>query len=227
MNEVAPEDFEEQWLRIKQEITGIQLLWEAVEQMFFRQPLQRGIAQMGADSPLLYSLTQTAMMESLLMRMSRLMDPVASGKGGLQLNLSLALLVEKEAKLNSEFCDLRQIWEVSGLKTVRNKYLSHNDLGRATTQAHSVSIPLSNADMVAMESLATALRKFRRVASQELNCSAYLDESISLQVSRDIDVLNRSLLAGECFYKLLPDHAFLQDALPQIESNSWEGNTPC
>lgn len=227
MNDGVQEGFEAKWSRIKQEITGIQLLCDAVEQMFLRKPLQNGIAQMGTDSPLLYRLTQTAMMESLLMRISRLMDPAASGRGGSHPNLSLMQLVEIEPKISSDVDELHQIWNASGLKTIRDKYLSHNDLDRASRQEHSLNIPLSNEDLEIMHSLATALLEFRRTISLKLDCSAYLDESPSLLVIREVGMLNRILLAGKCFYELLPDHAFLQDELHQIESNSRVGNTPC
>ena len=70
------------WAVISKEITGIQLLWEAVEQMYFKAPPARGIAALESETPLLFRLMQTVLMESLLMRMSRLMDPAASGRGG-------------------------------------------------------------------------------------------------------------------------------------------------
>jgi hypothetical protein len=216
------------WLRTKQEITSVQLLWEAAEQVYFRQPLQKGLEQMGADAPLLYGLMQTAMMESLLMRVSRLMDQAVSGKGSsANANLSLARLAKEVPNLNGAICELRQLWDASGLRTIRDKYLSHNDLARASTEVHTLNMPLSDADVATMRKLATALREFRRTASQQLDKAAYLDESLSLLVDRDIDVLNRSLLAGECFYKLLPEHAFLQDALHRIEKNDFDKEPSC
>lgn len=237
MNEVAPEDFEAQWSRIKQEITGIQLLWEAVEQMYLKQPLHNGVEHLAADTPLLYRLIHTAMMESLLMRMSRLMDPAATGN---HQNLSLARLAEKmfercncggnqseSEKAKSLDGELRKQWDDSGLKIIRDKYLSHNDLARSIVGEHKLTIPLSSEDVEVMQTLATALREFRRAVGQEILGVSYLDESVSLQVCREIGVLNRSLLAGECFYKLLPDHVFLQDALCKIETGSLEGDAPC
>lgn len=216
------------WPRIKQEITGIQLLWETVEQMYFRAPRHRGIALLGADTPLLYGLMQTAMMESLLMRMSRLMDPAATGRGqGAKPNLSLARLGDCFQKLDSDVCELRQQWDASGLKAIRDKYLSHNDLARTGTEPHSLNIPLLAADVSAMKSLAEGLRAFRRAAQHKMGGAAYLDGSLDLQVQREIDVLSRSLLAGEAFYELLPDHACLQDALQGIEQIDSDKEPPC
>lgn len=216
------------WPRIKQEITGIQLLWETVEQMYFRSPRQRGMEQLAADTPLLYGLMQTAMMESLLMRMARLMDPAVTGRGrGAIPNVSLARLGDGTPKLDADVCELRQQWDASGLKNIRDKYLSHNDLARSMAEAHTLNIPLSDADVSAMRTLAKALREFRRTASLKKSPMPYLDESLNLLVSRDIDVLNRSLLAGECLYKLLPDHAFLQDALQGVERLDTDKEPPC
>ena len=237
MSEDAPEDFEALWSRIKQEITGIQLLWEAVEQVYFRQPLHNGMEHLAVDTPLLYRLMHTAMMESLLIRMSRLMDPAATGK---HQNLSLIRLAERifekrKSKVNhpesekakSLDSELRKQWDGSGLKIIRDKYLSHNDLACSMAGEHTLIIPLSSADIEVMRTLATALREFRCAVGQEISGVPYLDEFVSLQVRREIGALNRRLLLSECFYKLLPDHAFLQDALCKIESGSLEGDEPC
>lgn len=208
------------WPRIKQEITGIQLLLDAVEHMYFRSPRQRGMEQLAADTPLLYGLMQTAMMESLLMRMARLMDPASTGK---RQNLSLARLGDGTPKLDADVCELRQQWDASGLKIIRDKYLSHNDLARAGTEPHSLNIPLSAADVSAMKSLADGLRTFRRAANLKIGGADYVDGLLDLNVQREIDLLSRSLLAGEAFYELLPEHACLQEALAQIEHSDPKG----
>lgn len=208
------------WAVISKEITGIQLLWEAVEQMYFKAQPAQGIAALERDTPLLFRLMQTAMMESLLTRMSRLMDPAVSGRGaGEKPNVGLARLAEADASLVGEVGSVRSVWDASALRLIRDKYLSHNDLARATTQAHTLNIPLSSPDIDAMRALTSALRDFRRDVHQKLNGSVYLDQSVSAQMVCEIDALNRSLIAGDCFYKLLPDHACLQDALAVVESD--------
>lgn len=216
------------WPRIKQEITGIQLLLEAVEQLYFRSLLQRGMEQLAADTPLLYGLMQTAMMESLLMRMARLMDPAVTGRGkGAIPNLSLARLGDGTPKLDADVCELRQQWVASGLKIIRDKYLSHNDLARAGTEPHSLNIPLSAADVSVMKSLADGLRAFRRAANLKIGGADYVDGLLDLNVQREIDLLSRSLLAGEAFYEFLPEHACLQEALAQIEHGDPKGARAC
>lgn len=227
MNTPAAPSASDIWAVISKEITGIQLLWEAVNGMYFKADSRPGIEALADDVPTLYRLMQTAMMESLLMRMSRLMDPAQTGR--LQ-NLSLKQLTQTDQNLAPEEGFLRQVWDQSNLKEVRNKYLSHNDLDRSTTQDHTLNIPLTPQDMEAMRSLASGLRTFRRNVHQKLSGAAYLDEPVSLQVSREVDGLNRSLVAGDCFYKLLPDHACLQEALAAMEGGETHVQTkeqPC
>lgn len=208
------------WPRIKQEITGIQLLLETVEQMYLRSPRQRGIEQLAVDTPLLYGWMQTAMMESLLMRMSRLMDPASTGK---RHNLSLARLVGCINELDADICELRQQWDASGLKIIRDKYLSHNDLVRFMDEPHTLNIPLSGADILSIKSLADGLRAFRRAANLKISGVDYVDGQLDLKVQREVDLLSRSLLVGEAFYELLPGHDCLQEALTQIEHSGLKG----
>ncbi len=208
------------WQGIKQEITGIQVLLETVEQMYFRSPRQRGMDLLAADAPLLFVTAQTAMMESLLMRMSRLMDPASTGK---RHNVSLNRLAGCSPILEADICELRQQWDASGLKTIRDKYLSHNDLERSMAEAHTLNIPLSDADVSAMQSLANGLRVFRCAANLKISGAAYLDQHLDLCVQREVACLSRSLLAGEAFYKLLPGHPGLQEVLAQIEHQDPKG----
>lgn len=200
------------WDILKKEITGIQLLWETVECMYFEVKGQ-GIATLAEDVPLLYRLMQTAMMESLLMRMSRLMDPAASGRGGEKTNLSLKRLAATCSDTAQDVQVVRDIWDASNLKQVRDKYLSHNDLMRSLCESHTLNIPLDEADVAAMRELASGLREFRQRVHGKLNPGvAYLDESASLQVQHETEALNRVLTGSELFFRLLPDHEALQRA---------------
>ncbi|NMG15758.1 hypothetical protein [Aromatoleum bremense] len=202
----------ELWEIINREITGIQLLWEAVDGLYF-QPQGKGLATLGQDAPLFFRLMQTAFIESLLMRVSRLMDPANSGRReGERPNLSLKRLVEKDSRICLDEKAIRAIWDGSGLKTVRDKYLSHNDLNRALKEAHTLNIPLETADIEAMQALASGLRELRRSVNHKLTGTAYLDERLDVQVQHELRVLSKSLLGGEQFFTLLPDHEFLQRA---------------
>ena len=216
MNTQAAPSISNIWAVISKEITGIQLLWEAVEQMYFKAQPAQGIAALERDTPLLFRLMQTAMMESLLMRMSRLMDPAATGT---KPNLSLKQLTSTDPELGPVVSGVCEAWDASTLKDIRNKYLSHNDLARSLTEKHTLAIPLSMGDVEAMRGLAAALRSLRRVVSQDVSGAPYLDGALDSQMSHEIDVLGRTIVAGSCFYRLLPEHGFLQEALSTTEAD--------
>ena len=200
------------WNFIKIEITGIQLLWEAVNCLYF-QPRGKGLATLWQDAPLFFGLTQTVFMESLLMRVSRLMDPAYSGRRKDERpNLSLKRLVEKDSRIVLDEKAIRDIWDGSSLKTVRDKYLSHNDLNRALTVERTLNIPLETVDIEALQALTSGLRELRRSVNHKLTGAAYLDESLDVRVQYELGVLSKLLLGGEQFFKLLPDHEILQRA---------------
>lgn len=202
----------ELWGIIKGEITGIQLLWEAVNGMYF-QPQGKGLATLEQDIPLLFRLMQTGLMESLLMRVSRLMDPANSGKReGDRQNLSLNRLVAQDSRFRADEQAVRDIWDGSRLKTVRDKFLSHNDLNRALTEEHTLNIPLETVDIEALQALASGLRELRRSVNHKLTGTTYLDKRLDVQVRHELGVLSKSLLGGEQFFQLLPGHEILQRA---------------
>ena len=191
--------------------------------MYFEQPSRKELVSLCEDAPLLSRLMQTAMMESLLMRMSRLMDPPKSmGKS----NVSLAQLTCVDPGFGPAASGVSKAWDASALKDVRNKYLSHNDLARSLNEAHTLSIPLSSHDVEALRGLAAALRDFRRVGSQKLSGTTYLDESLDRQMKHEIDVLARTMVAGDRFFRLLPEHAFLQEELALIEADALRQTNP-
>ncbi len=207
----------ELWAVIKKEITGIQLLWETVNGLYFR-PQGKDWQALQTDVPLLIRLTQTALMESLLMRVSRLMDP-ATGRGpGQMTNLSLKRLVKADPTLDKDEAAIRVTWNGAGLKTVRDKYLSHNDLTRSMGTDHTLNIPLEPTDIEALRQLAEALRTLRRNVNPKLGAGAYVDQALDSQVKREIEVLGERLLGGKRFFELLPDHPVLQSALLVFEA---------
>lgn len=194
------------WDILKKEITGIQLLWETAECLYFEAD-DHGIATLADDVPLLYRLIQTALMESLLMRTSRLMDPAASGRGGKESNLCLNRLAESCSDTAQDVQRLQDIWDISKLKDVRDKYLSHNDLARSLSELHTLNVPLDEADVVAIRKLVVALLEFRQKVHGRLHPGrAYLDEAVSLHVQREAGVINRVLKSSDLFFQLLPEH---------------------
>ncbi|WP_176432249.1 MULTISPECIES: AbiU2 domain-containing protein [unclassified Vibrio] len=76
-----------------------------------------------------FSNYQSALVNSIMMKVSRLMDPVAScGED----NLSFKNVVERCDLSNDEqilplLAELDQVYKTTGLKNYRNKVLSHND----------------------------------------------------------------------------------------------------
>lgn len=204
---------EDLWAALKKEITGIQLIWETVECVYLN-PDEQILSALEGDTPVVYRLIQTALMESMLMRLSRLMDPANSGKKeGDRPNLSLKRLAELEPEIGDDEKAIRVLWEASSLKTLRDKYLSHNDLTHSLTSQHTLNIPLEPAHIQAMRAMANGLRDLRRSVHRKLNDDVtYLDESLDIEIKRNVDVFNRSLLGGKLFFELLPDHEVLQQA---------------
>lgn len=207
--QTAPPTAVELWTVIKKEITGIQVLWETVNGLYF-QPVGKNWQALQTVVPLLTHLTQTALVESLLMRISRLMDPVATGN---KTNLSLKQLVTVAVNIDAEERAIRALWDGSGLVDVRNKYLSHSDLSRSMVADHSLNIPLESADIEALRQLAEGLRTLRRDVNPKLGGDAYVDHGLDSQVRRETETLGNVLLGGNLFFQLLPDHEYLQQAL--------------
>lgn len=214
--QTTPPTAAELWTVIKKEITGIQLLWETVNGLYF-QPSSKAWRALQADTPLLVQLTQTAMMESLLMRVSRLMNPAATGK---LTNLSLKQLVNAAPHIGTEEMAILAVWESSGLVEVRNKYLSHNDLSRSMVTDHTLNIPLESADIEALRQLAEGLRTLRRNVNPKLGAGAYVDQALDLQVKREIEVLEKTLRGGGLCFDLLPDQPELQQAFAATEAQA-------
>jgi hypothetical protein len=205
----------ELWIVIKKEITGIQLLWGTMNGLYFQPQGKEWRALVDDGAPLLVHLTQTALMESLLMRVSRMMDPAATGK---LTNLSLKQLVAADTSIGADEQTLRAIWDGSGLVDVRNKYLSHNDLNRSLSADHTLNIPLVSVDIEALRLLAEGLRTLRRNVNFKLDSAAYVDQGLDAKIRHEVDVLERSLLGGRLFFDLLPDYSVLQQALKSAEA---------
>lgn len=201
------------WAVLNKEITGIQALWGTVERVYL-VPDRQALSALEEDAPLVYRLLQTALMESMLIRLARLMDSARSGKGESEKhNLSLKRLVALESGVADDEMVVRALWDGSSLKNVRDKYLSHNDLTRLMTEPHTLNIPLEMADIEAMRAMTDGMRELRRNVHRKLNPGvAYLDDGVSLEIRREVETLNRSLFAGQLFFGLLPDHDVLQQA---------------
>lgn len=206
---------DELWSLIKKEVTGIQVVWEVVNGLYF-QPRSEGWSRLGQDAPLLFGLMQTVHVESLLMRVARLMDPASSGRGGHQHNLSLLRLLTMESSLAADEVAVRRIWEGSELKWIRDKYLSHNSLERQLVEEHSVNIPLAAEDISGLRQLVDGLLAFQRAVNMKLRGTSHLHEGLTVRVQAEVNMLNNTLLGGEQFFELLPEHECLQQAWGKV-----------
>ena len=135
------------------------------------------------------------------MRVSRLMDPKNDGRFK---NLCLAKLVDKVPAIADDVKAVQKIWKDSELKTARNKYLSHNDLARSLQEEHTLNIPLEPADIAVLGTLVDHLLKLRKCANLKLTNTAYIDQHLVVMVRRELDVMDKLLVGGEQFFKLLP-----------------------
>jgi hypothetical protein len=207
---------QELWGLIKKEITGIQLVWEVVNRLYF-QPLGKGWSSLNQDAPLLFGLTQTVYIESLLMRVARLMDPALSGKGsGQKHNLSLKRLMALAPSIGAKEEAVRNIWDGSALKSVRDKYLSHNDLNRLLVEEHTLNIPLEIADVKALRQLVEGLLESLQTVNSKLTGASYVHDGLSIQVQFEVNRLENTLLGGHQFFSLLPEHDCLQQAWREV-----------
>jgi len=206
---------QELWGLIKKEITGIQLVWEMVNRLYF-QPLGKGWSSQGQDAPLLFGLTQTIYIESLLIRVARLMDRASSDNKGQQRNLSWKRLINLESSIGTEVESVREIWESSALKRIRDKYLSHNDLGRLMTEEHSLNIPLKTADIKVLRQLVEGLLESLQTVNSKLTGASYVHEGLSIQVQFEVNQLENTLLGGRLFFSLLPEYECLQQAWSEV-----------
>jgi hypothetical protein len=200
------------WVVLKKEITAIQLLWSAIDELYIKPP-GNGLKTLQSFMPELFGMMQTAFMESLLLRVSRLMDPAKTGRGtNSYFNLSLQRLVSLDVCAKEDEILIRTMWDASGLRSIRDKYLSHNDLNWSMTEDHTLTIPLNEEDIIEMRKLAEGLREFRRSVNQKLTGLPYVDQNLDSLIQCQVNGLNTALLAGDTFFNLLPRHEQIQQA---------------
>jgi hypothetical protein len=200
------------WVVLKKEITGIQLQWNAIDELYIKPP-GNGLKTLRSFMPELFGMMQTAFMESLLLRVSRLMDPASTGRGtNSYFNLSLKRLVSLDACAKEDEKLIRTMWDASGLRSIRDKYLSHNDLDWSMTRDHALTIPLTEEDIIEMRKLVEGLREFRLSVNQKLTGLPYVDQNLDSLIQRQVSGLNNSLLASDVFFNLLPSHEHIQQA---------------
>lgn len=116
-------------------------------------------------APGFFALTQLAMVESILMRVSRLMDPECTGRGKAQKhNASFRALIRTgvSVAVDQEWACLLEGWNPGGkfnrVNELRNKFLAHNDLGLWNARENNEAwIPISTAEFDAVIALTKRL----------------------------------------------------------------------
>lgn len=187
---VEPE-VRDQWILVRKEILGLQLLYRMLRGLYWDAP--RPMYEHRADFPLVGRGIQTALAESVLVRLARLMDRASTtGRG----NLSLERIGQGLPAVAQAIEALCAKWSGSTLSDLRNRYLSHNDLALMTSVEHTLNIPLGEDDLYTLDELINELLVLRQLVNAELRMPVYLDASVELQVRHEVEVMGRMLNGG-------------------------------
>lgn len=122
-------------------------------------------------APGFFAVVQVSMVESILMRVARLMDPPKSS-GQSNGSFSRLLSDDTHRSLEPEWQEVLNEWKDDGrfgaVRRLRNKHLGHNDLGvwEAKRQGE-VWIPITAGEFDAVASLAKALWALLRSVHRE------------------------------------------------------------
>lgn len=169
-------------------------------------------------APGFFALTQISMVESILMRVARLMDPEFTGKcSSAKRNASIRSLMHADANgsIKEKCVGLVESWDLGGpfhrIQELRNKYLGHNDLalwfGRPAGDSW---IPISTEDFDALVELARKLWSLLRDIHQVVNGSELLSPA-GIGGEHPTQILR--CLAGSCLLdELLDRDCWLHEA---------------
>jgi len=120
---------------IKQEMNAVWAYIHAYSELF-EHPDQRRMELLEETAPSFFALVQTALIECVLIRMARLMDPQESGRNNANQNLSFDRLFSSctdasdLAEAAVQFAEVCRDWQgikYRQLKEYRNKVQAHND----------------------------------------------------------------------------------------------------
>jgi hypothetical protein len=194
------------WSMLKMEIAGIQLLWEVIEGLTSDNLHSQKI--MAENAPCFWGLTTAIYLESLISRVSRLMDPPATGS---HKNISLARLATLDKNFEAEVLRFRSDWESSALDELRNKLLAHNDYDRFTTSSHTVNLPITSEDLASLGAFVNRLLSLRNSINKSLGGASVLNAPVA-PLDCKPETVFRLLSAGNLFFNLLPENEQLQRA---------------
>lgn len=153
------------YLALWNECVSLHYEWEEFESLFGES--EERILLLNKSAPSFFRLVQDILLESVLLRISRLTDNAASGGGGKKDNLSVHRLpsmvgdpirgkIEVLSKVCSEKCEFAQKW--------RNRRIAHRDLSLALEQKSAEPLPLANRELIndAVTSISALLNEVDR-----------------------------------------------------------------
>lgn len=215
----------------------LKLLWWQLEawQELFDVEQEKRASLLRATAPSFFIVTQVALAESILMRISRLMDKekVAGNENASLQNFQRELPSDAHQAWREEIQSLLDDWQrkipetkdeagpYARLKVVRNKWLAHNDWAqRSERSPSSLWMPLTHAEFAVAQQLAGRLWALYRMSYRYLHGTDVIEpqheclENRSAMVLKHLSAslyLNR--LVSEDFSKIQSLRDFEQQSM--------------
>lgn len=145
-------------------------------------------------APGFFSLVQSALLEAIFIRLTRLMDPADSSRNGTKPNMSFKKLLSGNnyPSTAKKFELVNEKWESGDLKslqTYRNKVIAHNDLKLAREITPQVSTKLEPQDIDKLRQLFSELWAVLVTAYFEKDKTAILEPNFE-----SLDILPAKIL---------------------------------
>ena len=181
----------------------LKLLWTQLDayQELYLVELEKRRPLLEATAPGFFAICQVSLAESILMRICRLMDPPRScGEENSSLqNFCTTLGTDaNHSDLRTTIREAIDDWERKdsgpyiALKTVRNKWLAHNDFAkRSALQKDQLWMPLTNDEFEVATNLARRLWEIHRQISRTLYETDIVEPIYASLANRPSTVLKR------------------------------------
>lgn len=162
---------------LKQEMTAAWAYLHAYAELF-EHPDPRRMKLLEETAPGFFALIQTALIECVLIRLARLMDPQESGRNKMNKNLSFQRLFcpcsipPGLAEASAQFAEVCRDWngaKFQSLMAHRNKVQAHNDLPTINGATPLVSTKMNVADIQLLKELFRHLWGVLKTAHRLLN----------------------------------------------------------
>ena len=165
---------------LKQEMIAAWAYLYAYVELFEHSDPKR-VQLLEKTAPTFFALVQSSLIECVLIRLARLMDPQESGnKQNLSFSRFFCLCAESQdfAEINAQFAVLCRDWngaKFQPLKEHRNKVQAHNDLPTIKGTHPSVSTKMTVDDVRFLRELFCSLWKVLATANSILNGTALVE----------------------------------------------------